>query len=220
MLKPPRFFSLITLALFATTLSITKADAQTVVSRARIGGYAEDITFVTSGPLKDQVVMTNGYELYGVSIVKKGALTRLCKINHPEMDQFVNGFTFVESEGLFVMNNAPHPDRLFFFDQNCVSKGTRPVQYLNSNYRPGHLEGMTYIPASSPMFPDHLIMVAWDDLVLNQARLVIVRRDGVQVSEISRLDWPPEFTSDGGLGDVTYLGPNRLLVSLYHPDSF
>src|SRR5687768_18157542 len=24
---------------------------------------------------------------------------------------------------------------------------------------------------------------------------------------------------EGGLGDVTFLGPNRLLVSLYHPDS-
>ena len=218
MLKAPRLIALITLALFATTLSITNADAQTVVSRARTGGYAEDITFVTSGTLKDQVVMTNGYELYAVSIAKKGALTRLCRIDHPEMDQFVNGFTFVESEGLFVMNNAPHPDRLFFFDQNCASKGTRRIQYLNSNYRPGHLEGMAYIPATSPMFPDHLIMVAWDDLALSVFRLIVMRRDGVQVAEISRNDWPTPFV-EGGIGDVVFLGPNRLLVSLYHQEN-
>ena len=100
------------------------ASGQSVVSRARIGGYAEDITFVTSGALKDQVAMMNGYELFATPM-KKGALTRVCKIDNPEFDQFVNGFTFVESEGLFVMNNAPHPDKLYFFDQACGFKGTR-----------------------------------------------------------------------------------------------
>jgi hypothetical protein len=194
-------------------------NAQTVVSRARIGGYSEDITYVTSGNLKDQVVMTNGYELYAASLSKKGTLTRVCRIDHPEFDQFANGFAFVESEGLFVMNNAPHPNKLFFFDQSCASKGTRTIQYLNSNYRPGHLEGMAHIPNSSPLFPDHLIMVAWDDLVVANVRVIIMRRDGVQVAEISRQDWPAEFRSDGGLGDVTFLEPNRLLVSVFHPDS-
>lgn len=208
-------------SLFLFTLLLllpVSASAQTVVSRARIGGYAEDITFVTSGPLKDQVVMTNGYELHSVALGKKGALTRVCKVDHPEIDQFVNGFTFIESEGLFVMNNDPHPNKLYLFDQACSFKGTRPLQYLNSNYRPAHIEGMAYIPASSPLFPDHLMMVTWDDLNLSTMRLVIMRRDGVQVAEISRSDWPAQFF-EGGIGDVTFLAPNRLLVSLYHPDS-
>ena len=205
---------------FGLTIVLMSEDvsAQTVISRARVGGYAEDITYVSSGPLKDQIVMTNGYELYAGSLAKKGALTRVCKVDHPEMDQFVNGFTFVESEGLFVMNNAPHPNKLYLFDQNCVSKGTRTIQYLNSNYRPAHLEGMTYIPPSSPVFPDHLIMVAWDDLSASVFRLIIMRRDGVQVGEITRSDWPTQFV-EGGIGDVTFLAPNRLLVSIYHPDS-
>ena len=207
------------LFLFGVILfSALDLSAQTVLSRARTGGYAEDIAFVTSGALKDQLVMTNGYELYATPLAKKAALTRLCRIDHPEFDQFVNGFTFVESEGLFVMNNAPHPDKLYFFDQTCASKGTRTIQYLNSSYRPGHLEGMTYIPATSPTFPDHLILVAWDDLNGIAFRLIIMRRDGVQVAEISRNDWPTQFT-EGGIGDVTFLTPNRLLVSLYHPDS-
>jgi hypothetical protein len=209
----------LSLLLFAViALLPLKASGQTVVSRARTGGYAEDIAFVTSGPLKNQVVMINGNELYSAMVGKKDALNKVCKLDHPEWDQFVNGFTFVESEGLFVMNNAPHPNKLYFFDQNCVSKGTRPIQYLNSSYRPQHLEGMAYIPTSSPLFPDHLILVAWDDLNLSAMRLVIMRRDGVQVAEISRSDWPTQFF-EGGLGDVTFLAPNRLLVSLYHPDS-
>ena len=202
-----------------TLITFMAADitAQTVVNRARVGGYAEDITYVTSGALKDQAVMTNGYELYATSLAKKGVLTRVCKTDSPEMDQFVTGFAFVESEGLFVMNNDPHPNKLYFFDQACSFKGTRTIQYLNSSYRPAHIEGMTYIPASSPIFPDHLILVAWDDLNNLVFRLIIMRRDGVQVAEITRSDWPEQFSF--GLGDVTFLAPNRLLVSIYHTDS-
>lgn len=200
------------------TLLPSDAAAQTVASRARIGGFAEDITYVTSGALKDQIAMMNGYELHAVSIAKKGVLTRICKIENSQIDQFAGGFTFVESEGLFVMNNDPHPNKLFFFDQTCSVKGTRTIQYLDSNYRPGHLEGMAYIPPSSPVFPDHLIMVAWDQS-LSTGRLIIMKRDGVQVAEITGPDWPGKFFAGSGLGDVTFLAPDRLLVSIYHHDS-
>jgi hypothetical protein len=197
----------------------TPTAAQTVVTRARVGGYAEDITQVTSGALKDQVVMINGYELYSVNPAKKGPLTRICKFDHPEFDQFPNGFAFVPTENMFVLNNDGK-NKLFFFDQSCTSKGVRPIQYLNSSYRAGHIEGMAYIPASSPVFPDHLILVAWDDPIVGPARLIVMRRDGVQVAEIIRPDWPAAFLpSEGGLGDVTFLAPNRLLASAYHPDS-
>ena len=206
-------------ALVLLTLIAVDLNAQTFVSRARVGGYAEEITFVTSGPLKGQLVMMNGYELYAVEMAKKGVLTRVCKLESPEFDQFVNGLTFVPSEGLFVMNNAPHPDKLFFFDQACGFKGTRTIQYLDSNYRPGHIEGMTYIPSDSPVFPDHLIMVAWDDLGAANVRLEIMTRQGVVVAEIHRPDWPTQLLFDGGTGDVMYLGPNRLLLSAYHPES-
>ena len=216
LLKSLTAFALLTLA---ASFTAADANAQTIVNRARIGGYAEDITFVSSGALKGQLVMMNGYELYAVEIAKKGALTKVCKLEHPELDQFVNGFTFVPSEGLFAMNNAPHPDKLFFFDQACGFKGTRPIQYLDSNYRPGHIEGMAYIPIDAPVFPDHLIMVAWDALGAASVRLEIMRRDGVVVAEIHRPDWPAQLLADGGLGDALYLGPNRLLLSAFNPES-
>lgn len=204
---------------FIAPVVAVDVNAQTIVNRARIGGYAEDITFVTSGPLKDRLVMMNGYELYAMELAKKGVLTKVCKLDHPELDQFVNGFTFVPAEGLFAMNNAPHPDKLFFFDQACEFKGTRAIQYLDSNYRPGHIEGMGYIPNDSPVFPDHLIMVVWDTLGAANVRLEIMTRDGVVVAEIHRPDWPSQLLADGGLGDVMYLAPNRLLLSAYHPDN-
>lgn len=202
-----------------TTFAAIDVNAQTTVNRARIGGYAEDITFVSSGALKGQLVMMNGYELFSVELAKKGALNRVCKLDNPELDQFVNGFTFVPTEGLFVMNNAPHPDKLFLFDHACGFKGTRPIQYLDANYRPGHIEGLAYIPNDAPVFPDHLIMVVWDALGASDVRLEIMRRDGVVVAEIHRPDWPAALLADGGLGDVVYLAPNRLLLSAFHPDS-
>jgi hypothetical protein len=209
----------ITLLTLIAMFAASAANGQTIVNRARIGGYAEDITFVTSGPLKGQLVMMNGYELHSVEMDKKGVLNRVCKLESPEFDQFVNGFTFVASEGLFAMNNAPHPDKLFFFDQACGFKGTRPIQYLDSNYRPAHIEGLAYIPADAPVFPDHLIMAVWDALGAGDVRLEIMRRDGVVVAEIHRPDWPTQLLADGGLGDVMYLGPNRLLLSAYSVDS-
>ena len=204
-------------SLLLPLLFATQTPAQTVERRARIGGYAEDITYIPSGALKDQLAMLNGSELHAVNLAKKGALTRICKFDHPEFDQFPTGITYVASENLFVVNNDPHPNKLYFFDQTCAPKGTRTIQYLNSNYRPGHLEGLAYIPTSSPVFPDHLIMVVWDDLVTRTPRLEVIRRDGVVVAEITRPDWPVPFF-EGGFGDITFLAPNRLLASAYHPD--
>jgi hypothetical protein len=189
-----------------------------IVSRARIGGYSEDIAFVKSGPLKDHIALLEGYEIYTVPSKKKdndnGSFARLCGISIPEFDQFPNGLTFIESEGLFALNNAPYPDQLFLFDQSCTYKGTRKIQYLNSTYRPKHIEGLAYIPASSPRFPDHLLMVVLDDLVGGPTRIEVIRRDGVVVSEIFRADWPAEFPGLG-LADVTFFAPDRLLVTVF-----
>ena len=217
-MKTRTFTMLSQLAFVLYLFTSFQVNAQTVVSRARVGGYAEDITFVTSGTLKDQLVMIDGYELYSVNLAKKGMLTKVCRLDHPEIDQVPTGFAYVESENLLVINNDPHPNRLYFFDQACTFKGTRTIQYLNSSYRPAHVEGLAYIPSSSPVFPDHLMMVVWDDLQLTTARVIVMRRDGVQVGEIFRADWPTQFFADGGLGDVAFLAPNRLAVSVYNPD--
>jgi hypothetical protein len=61
-------------------------------------------------------------------------------------------------------------------------------------------------------------MVVYDDLIGGPVRLEVLGRDGVVVSEIYRPDWPASFT-EGGLGDVTFLAPNRLLVAIYGDNS-
>jgi hypothetical protein len=198
-------------------LTALASHAQTVVSRARIGGYTEDITFVSSGILKDNIVMLNGFEAYGAPIAKKTKdkepLVKLFDLKFPEFDVFPNGITYVESEGLFFLNQFDKPTKLFLVDQTGAFKGTRTIQYLNSSYRPAHMEGLAYIPASSPIFPDHLLMVVLDNLG-GEGRVEIVRRDGVVVSEIFRPDWPDSFL-EGIMGDVSFLAPNKLMVATY-----
>ena len=210
-----RFTLMVLISLIATALSSSEARAQTVISKARIGGYAEDITFVASGPLKDNIVMINGFEVVAVPTKKpKDPLRTVFSLKIPELDVLPTGLTYIESEGLFAFASDGDFKKLFLFDSAGTYRGTRNIQYLNSAYTPQHFEGMAYIPSSSPTFPDHLIVVVWDDLAGGPMRLVIMRRDGVVVSELSRPDWPASFF-DAFLGDVAYLAPNRLLVTPY-----
>ena len=210
-----RFALMVLVGLIEMVLSSSEATAQTVISKARIGGYAEDITFVASGPLKDHIVMIDGFDVVAAPVKKpKDPLRTVFSLKIPELDVLPTGLTYIESEGLFAFASDTNFKKLFLFDSGGAFVGTRNIQYLNSAYSPQHFEGMAYIPSSSPTFPDHLIVVVWDDLVGGTARLEIMRRDGVVVSEVFRPDWPSSFF-ESVLGDVAYLAPNRLLVTPY-----
>jgi hypothetical protein len=209
--KRPDLMLVLTAVLFAATNS----QAQTVVSHTRIGGHAEDITYVGSGALKSKIVVLHGYELYGVVNSKKpsGSMDRLFSLKVPAIDALPTGMTYIESEGLFAVVDDSQLKTLSLFDQKGAYKGTRPIQYLG-DYVPTHFEGMAYVPSSASTFPDHLIVVVHDDL---SQRLEVITRDGVVVSEIYRSDWPESLT-DTYIGDVAYLAPNRLLVTTYNSD--
>jgi hypothetical protein len=218
-MKPNRFRSYAfatTVLLCIVVLTTASGRAQTVINSSRVGGYSEDITFVTSGLLKDKIVVLNGFDLFAVPNNKKGkgAMAKLFDVKAPEIDVFPNGIAYVESEGLFVLNQNLHTNKLYFFDQTGAYKGRRDIQYLNSSYVPIHVEGLAYIPATSPIFPDHLVMVVWDDFVGGPKRLEVMRRDGVVEAEIYRPDWPANFLGLE-LGGVSFVAPNRLLVTTF-----
>lgn len=205
------------LCVVAIMLSSTEAAAQTVISKSRIGGYAEDITYVSRGRLRDSIILLDGFDVFSVENARRprGPLTRLFGIKIPELNLLPTGITYIESEGLFAFNDRSQPTKLFLFDEKGEFKGTRTIQYLNSAYVPGHMEGLAYIPSGSPTFPDHLIAVVFDTLG-GPVRLEVIRRDGVVVAEIFRSDWPSNFNLDvAGMGDVAFLAPNRLLVTTY-----
>jgi hypothetical protein len=211
------------LSLAASLFAAGEAQSQTVVSHTRIGGYAEDITYVGSGSLKDKIVLIDGYEVFAVENAKKpkGSMDKLFDVKIPDIDVRPNGIAYIESEGLFVVNDVSHPTKLFSFDQKGKFTGTRPIQYLDSGYVPGHMEGLAYIPSSSPIFPDHIIVTVLDTLS-GPSRIEVMQKNGVVVAEILP-NWPSPPPSDPDnpiydtsfIGDVAFLAPNKLLVTFY-----
>jgi hypothetical protein len=201
--------------LAALVLTTPTAHAQTVLSRTRIGGYAEDIAYVSGGVLKDNIVLTDGFDIYAVPVSKKEKgkepMTRLFDIKGLGIDVNPRGITYIESEDLFVVNDIAQRSKLFLFDADGKPRGTRTIQYPGG-YAPGHLEGMAYIPASSAVFPDHLIQVALDTLN-GPSRIEILKRDGQVVAEITP-NWPVG-TATEFMADVAFLAPNKLLVTFY-----
>ena len=66
-----RWTRLVVAGLVARTalLSVAAKPASRVeiLTRARLGGYAEDLAFVTNGPLANHIVMVEGYEIWGIA---------------------------------------------------------------------------------------------------------------------------------------------------------
>ena len=209
-------------AVCAHLIAPADASAQTVLAKSRIGGYSEDIAYVSKGRLKDSIVILDGYEVFAVENSKKpkGAMTKLFDLKIPDINIRPNGITFIESEDSLAVNDVTQPTKLFLFDQNGAFKGSRTIQYLGG-YVPQHMEGLGYLPSNSPSFPDHIIVTALDTLN-GPSRIEVVRRDGQVVAEISP-NWPPPPPSDPDnpiydtsfIGDVAFLAPNKLLVTFY-----
>lgn len=217
-----RFAFIVLLCLFGQLLAASDVAAQTVVSKARIGGYSEDIAYVSKGHLKDNIIILDGFDVFAVENAKKpkGRMTRLFDLKVPELNFRPNGITYIESEELFAINDVTQPTKLFLFDDKGELKSTRTIQYPGG-FVPGHMEGLAYIPANSPAFPDHLIVTALDT-VNGPSRIEVVRRDGHVDAEIFP-NWPPPPPSDPDnpiydtsvIGDVAFLSPNKLLVTFY-----
>jgi hypothetical protein len=216
-----RFVLAVLISLIAMLLRSPEAIAQTVISKSRIGGYAEDIAYISKGRLKNNIIIMDGYEVFSVENARtpRGPLNKLFDVKIPEIDTNPNGLTYIESESLFALNNVTQPKNLFLFDETGQFKGTRNIQYPGG-YVPQHMEGMAYIPLSSPTFPDHIVMAVLDTLN-GPSRIEVVRRDGLVVAEIFP-NWPtPPDPDDPAydtsfIGDVAYLSPNMLLVTFYN----
>src|SRR4051812_30358254 len=152
------------LAATALSLSAPEASAQTVLSRARLGNNVEDVTYVTKGALANHVVTLDGYEVYGLPASGNGnaPFKKLFDLRSLPINIGPRGLAYVESEGLFVLQEPSQPDKLFFVDHKGKLQSTRTIQYLGG-FVPVQLEGLAYVPADSPSFADRILMVAWDE---------------------------------------------------------
>ncbi len=201
--------SLLVLLAFA---AVASAQEVQVIERVRLGHHLEDMTFVEKGPLAGHIVIVDGYEVFAFPAEGKGnsAFKKLFDLRGFPIYAVPRGIAYCESEKLFFFNEITQPRRLFVVDAQGRSRGTRTIEYLNG-YLPEHLEGLAYIPASSPMYPDHFAMVAIDSAAVGTTRIVILRRDGQVVAEI----FPADPLHRGALGAITYQTSGRLLVSYW-----
>ena len=227
--------------LTALLLISSEGAAQTVLNHARLGNNIEDITFVNKGPLANQIVMLDGYEVFGLPVEEERhgggggddndgndngnhngndgchnqSAHKLFDLRGLPIQIAPRGIAYVESENLFVMDDPSQRTKLFFVDSNGHLQATRTIQYLNG-FEPVHLEGLAYLPANSPVFPDHLVMVAWgEDLDCGGqgARLEVMTRQGQVVAEIFP-DLP--LRCNNSIVGVGSLAPNRLLVTTFN----
>jgi uncharacterized protein YjiK len=118
------------------------------------------------------------------------------------------GIAYVESAGLFALNDPTQPTTLFFVDEHGHPKGTRTIQYLGG-FSPGWLEGLAYIPKSSPLFPGDLIQVAIA-FKPGESRLEVIQSDGQVAAEII----PAEPLHSSYITGVSFRAPDQILVGL------
>src|SRR5262249_17760255 len=133
---------LCSVGLCAFSLSLAgEASGQTVINKTRLGGYSEDIAYVSRGALRDKIITLDGYEVYAVENARRprGSMTKLFSVIVSELNFRPNGITYIESEGLFAFNDDSQPTKLFLFDEKGVFKGTRAIQYPGG-YIPQHME--------------------------------------------------------------------------------
>jgi uncharacterized protein YjiK len=195
--------SCVVTAAFALLLLPTiHAQSVKVLQRARLGNQTEDITYIPNGPLAGNVALIDGYDVFGIHRGQKPRT--LFDVRELGIRISPRGIAYMPSEDLFATNDGLEVSLLFLVDANGAPQGTRTIQYLNG-FLPDFNEGLAYIPKSSGVFPDDLIL-ATNSFSLNEARLEVMERDGLVVDEII----PTGFNY---ITAVAFHAPDRILVS-------
>ena len=183
-----------------------------VLQRERLGTYIEDIDFVPNGPFANQIIMLVGYAVYGIpSKARSHDPIRMLFDLRRQILGAPTGITYIASERLFAVVDAAQPTNLLVFDSRGDPLPPRPIHYLG-DLLPDHIEGLAYLPPSSPLFPDHLLTVTWkftDDFPFVHIGIQVLRRDGLVAAEIPI----PDDISINGVNGIASLAPDKLLIS-------
>lgn len=181
------------------------AQSVKILQRSRLGNDAEDIAFIGSGPLSEKVAVMDGYDVIAVST--QGGLCTVCgprklfDVRRLGIKTAPRGIAYIESAGLFALNDPAQTTTLFLVDDHGQPKGTRTIQYLGG-FSPTWLEGLAYIPKSSPVFPGDLIQSA---IAHGESRLEVIRSDGHVAAEII----PAEPLHSSYIAGVSFRAPIR-----------
>lgn len=107
------------------------------------------------------------------------------------------GIAWIASEQLFALVSQDEPGLMRLMDANGRAAGTRAIVPT-----PQAVEAIDYVPADSPAFPDHLVLV--DPF---KASILVLQRGGQVVREIR------PRAPVGAISGLAYAPPGRLLVS-------
>jgi hypothetical protein len=212
-----------------------------IIRRSRLGNDTEDITLVSVARTRGgSVAVMDGYDVLSVPSSPPlatqpattqiapiaaaqsvtGAQPTLSPIKQPAPKLFdvlalgvkagPRGITYAESRQQFAFNDPMQPT-LFFTDAQGLPKSSVDLQFPND--QPVQIEGLGYIPANAPTFPDTLVMAATfaDDNSASgvQSRLAIINFNGSVLAEIV----PQGGIADLFLTGVCFKSPGSLLVS-------
>jgi hypothetical protein len=187
----------------------------TVLERERLGGYIEETTFIPAGPFANHIAMSNGYEVLAVPI-NAGSDRAIKKLfNSAALDYAVppKGMAYIESERAFAFVEGGSPTTLFVADRHGNPLPPRTINYLPGPLDFLHNEALLYLPPSSPIYPDHLLMIANRFPPVEpfiESTIEVLRRDGQVVARII----PPSPLRENYLTGLALKGTNQLLIGL------
>ena len=201
-------FSTLVLAASLAAATAFAGHGPEVVKRERLGNNSEDITYVSKGKHKGHVAIIDGREVLVVDATKskKGKAKSAFDFEGWALGAAPRGIASVESEESFFFNDPAHLDTLFVADADGTFLETRTISYLGG-FEPAHCEALSYIPPGSPQYPDHLLMVVWDEF--SETRIEVIGLDGQVVAEI--LPGPP--LSGIPLIGMEFVAPDRIIVT-------
>jgi hypothetical protein len=196
-------------------LGAKPASKVTVLSRTRVGGYAEELTYVAKGPLANQIAFVEGYEVWGTPAQAAGQprARKLFDLYALDPVPRPTGIAYVESRGLFVVNDSG-PSNFFFVDHQGRPKGSASMTFpLPDGYTPNYIEGLAYIPPTAGTFPDHLVMAAQNSD--GTGDLLVVDLAGSVVKHIVPNCFDSSGPLDPSVAAVEYLPGDRLVLVDY-----
>jgi hypothetical protein len=205
-----RLINSLSIAAIALGLSGAYSPAQTILTRARLSNDAEDAEYIRSGRYAGQIAVVDGFDVYGfpASGHGHGGIHKLFSVKNVPLTGGPRGIAYVESERRFVFTDLNTPGALFFTDEDGNFIESRALT-LPEGFNPDGAEAVTYIPAGSRFYPDHLLVVEEGPPFDTIQHIEVVRRDGMVVAEIV----PDQIIQDFFLSGISYLAPDRLLLS-------
>jgi hypothetical protein len=205
------FGAIFVAAAFLQADSPARADAPTVrvVQRELLGRYIEDIDYVPDGPFAHHIVMLNGQEVHGFPAASPNAPVRRLFDLREQRPGNPTGLAYVPPERVFAFVDGQRPTQLSFVDHGRPLAPV-PIRYAEG-FVPEYLEGLDYLPATSPRFPQHFVTISFDNRPEGffDCHVQVIRRDG-EVARALPVPWEICLSLPYG---IAFAAPDRLLLS-------